>query len=87
MASKVSLLAERSVLIDAKFLHGLTSPQAARLAEIDLELERREAPKVARLNQRLDRERTAIDKQIAAFKAKIAESAPDSPKARSARIP
>ena len=87
MLSKTTLLKERALLIDEQFLNGLSPAKTSRLAEIDTEIDRRDAPRVARLRRRMARERAAVDKQIAALKAKIAKNAPDRPQTKSARLP
>jgi len=87
MTSRYTLHAERARLIDDKFLRGLSVQEAARLAEIDQELDRRDAPAVARLKRHTSRRRTTVAKQITALKAKIAENASDHPKAKSAGLP
>jgi len=87
MSSKIALLKERGLLIDEQFMSGLSAAQVARLAEIDAELERRDAPRVARLSRRLTRERDGVAKQIAALRSTITKNAPDRPQAKSARLP
>jgi hypothetical protein len=84
MVSKTILCAERARLIDKKFLDGLTAAQTERLAKIDAELDRRDAPKVARMKQAQDAEFAAIDRQIAGVKAKIEKHASGRPQAKTA---
>jgi hypothetical protein len=84
MLSKRALCEERAHLIDAKFLSGLTIAQAARLAEIEAELDRRDAPRVARMKRQRDAEFAAIDRQIAELKAKIEKNASGRPQAKTA---
>ena len=84
MRSDNSLYLERARLIDEKFLGQLTAEQALRLAWIDEELDRRDAPRAARLKQRRDAEFAAIDRQLSELEAKIEKNAPDRPQAKTA---
>jgi hypothetical protein len=84
MPTKTTLCAERGRLIDEQFLRGLSPAEAARLAEIDAELERRDAPKVRRLKQSMDRDFGVLARKIAVLEAKIAKNASDPAKAQSA---
>ena len=85
MRSDNSLYLERARLIDEKFLGQLTAEQALRLAWIDDELDRHDAPRAeARLKQRRDAEFATIDRQLSELEAKIEKNAPDRPQAKTA---
>lgn len=84
MVTKKSLCEERAHLVDAKFLGRLSAAQAARLDDIEAELDRRDAPKVARMKKQLDAEFAALDRQIADLKAKIENNASGRPQTKTA---
>jgi hypothetical protein len=84
MVSKKALCEERAHLIDAKFLGRLTVAQGQRLAEIETELDRRDAPRLARMKKQRDAEFAAVDRQIADLKAKIEKNASGRPQTKTA---
>jgi hypothetical protein len=87
MTSRTILYSERGLLIDEKFLRGLTAEESARLAQIDEELDRRDGPAAARLERKMGRRRESTAKQISALKARIAKNASDHSQADSAGVP
>lgn len=83
---KESIYDERARLIDAKFLGELSAEGSARLAEIEAELDRRDAPKVAAARKRRAAEFEAIKQEQSDLKAKIKidNNAPRRPQAKTA---
>ena len=69
--SKKSVYDERAELIDAGFLGELSAEAAGRLADIDAELKRLDAPTVAESRLRRVAEVQALDREISDLKAKI----------------
>ena len=69
--SKKSVYDERAELIDAGFLGELSAEAAGRLADIDAELKRLDAPRVAEARLRKVAEVQALDREISDLKAKI----------------
>ena len=84
MKHKSALCAERGRLIDEQFLGRLTPAGAERLAKIEQELDRLDAPRVALLKKQRDAEFSAIDLQISQAKAQIEKNASDRPQAKTA---
>ena len=82
--SKRALCEERGHLIDEEFLGGLTPDKAARLAEIEMELDRRDAPRLAQIKQQRDTKFAALDRQISELEAKIEKNGSSRPQAKTA---
>ncbi len=79
-----ALIAEYGRLVDEKFFGRLTEKKAARLEHIKQELDRLEAPKAKRLEKQMAREHKLVEQQIDALRAKISQSAPGRPQAKTA---
>lgn len=84
MPTKKALCTERARLIDEKFLGGLSDASVARLAQIEAELDRLDAPRVALLKKQNNAQFAAVDRQIADLQAKIVKNASGRPQAKTA---
>ncbi len=84
MVSKRALAKEHGKLVDEKFLRGLSTAQAERLAEIEQELDRLEAPRVEASRKEREAEFSTIDGRIAEIKATIEKRATDRPQTKTA---
>ena len=71
MRSKQSLCEERGRLVDEQFRGTLLPSGSARIVEIDAELDRRDAPRLAQLKERDDAKLAEMDRQLAELEAKI----------------
>ena len=73
MRSKKSLCDERARLIDEKFLGTLTAIGAKRILEIEAELDRLDAQRLAKIKERDTADLAQMDRQLADLKAKISK--------------
>ena len=84
--AKKSVHEERAMLIDAQFAGVLTADGAARLAEIERQLDLVDGARAAAFRAQKALETAAIDQEIAALKSRIMieKNAPRRPQAKTA---
>ena len=86
MRSKKSLCDERAHLINEKFLGTLTAIGAQRILEIEAEIDRLDAPRLAKVKEQDAADLAAMDRQLADLEAKInkAKNASSRPQTKTA---